>query len=182
MTKADIVDSLATELEMPKRQVGKIVDMVLDEITAALEAGDNVQLIPFERFVMREREARTRGGMRHAVLEAHDPATGKITVARLRKTFSLSAQEVAGIAGVTARAMQNAPRSTRTKTQTRLERFERGMVRLRRMLDGDMSLVRIWLRTPHPDLGGRTPISYLKEGNLDVVDILVGDGETGQTA
>ncbi len=59
MTKADIVDSLANEFELSKRQVGEMVDMILDEITAALKAGDKVQLIPFGSFVVRERKART---------------------------------------------------------------------------------------------------------------------------
>ncbi|HEY4439675.1 MAG TPA: HU family DNA-binding protein [Candidatus Elarobacter sp.] len=59
MTKADIVDSLANEHELSKRQAGEIVDLILDEITAALKAGDKVQLIPFGSFVVRERKART---------------------------------------------------------------------------------------------------------------------------
>ena len=59
MTKADIVDSLANEHELSKRQAGEIVDLILDEITTALKAGDKVQLIPFGSFVVRERRART---------------------------------------------------------------------------------------------------------------------------
>jgi nucleoid DNA-binding protein len=59
VTKADIVDSLANEHELSKRQAGEIVDLILDEITAALKAGDKVQLIPFGSFVVRERKART---------------------------------------------------------------------------------------------------------------------------
>lgn len=59
MTKADIVDSLANEHELSKRQAGEIVDLILDEITSALKAGDKVQLIPFGSFVVRERKART---------------------------------------------------------------------------------------------------------------------------
>ena len=37
VTKADIVDSLANEFELSKRQAGEIVDMILDEITRALK-------------------------------------------------------------------------------------------------------------------------------------------------
>ena len=59
MTKADIVDSLASEHELSKRQAGEIVESILTEITAALKAGDKVQLIPFGSFVVRERKART---------------------------------------------------------------------------------------------------------------------------
>jgi DNA-binding protein HU-beta len=59
VTKADIVDSVAGEHELSKRQAGEIVDLILTEITAALKAGDKVQLIPFGSFVVRERKART---------------------------------------------------------------------------------------------------------------------------
>jgi DNA-binding protein HU-beta len=59
VTKADIVDTLANEHELSKRQAGEIVDLILAEITAALKAGDKVQLIPFGSFVVRERKART---------------------------------------------------------------------------------------------------------------------------
>jgi DNA-binding protein HU-beta len=59
VTKADIVDSLASEHELSKRQAGEIVDLILTEITAALKSGDKVQLIPFGSFVVRERKART---------------------------------------------------------------------------------------------------------------------------
>ena len=58
VTKADIVDSLANEHELSKRQAGEIVDLILDEITDALKAGDKVQLIPFGSFIVRERKAR----------------------------------------------------------------------------------------------------------------------------
>ena len=59
VTKADIVDSVASEHELSKRQAGDIVDLILDEITTALKQGEKVQLIPFGSFVVRERKART---------------------------------------------------------------------------------------------------------------------------
>ena len=59
MTKAEIVETLANEHELSKRQAGDILDLVLDEITAALKKGEKVQLIPFGSFVVRERKART---------------------------------------------------------------------------------------------------------------------------
>ena len=52
--------------------------------------------------------------------------------------------------------------------------------RLRELLDGSIEYVRIWLRAPHPDLGGRTPLSYLIDGKPEVVEVLVRAIETGQ--
>lgn len=67
LTKADLVDSLANEFELSKRQAGEMVDMLLDEIKKALQQGDKVQLIPFGSFVVRERRAR----------EGRNPKTGE---------------------------------------------------------------------------------------------------------
>ena len=75
MTKADLIDALAVDSELSKRQVGEIVDMMLDSIKDALVAGDKVQLIPFGSFVVRERKKR----------EGRNPKTGaKITIAARR--------------------------------------------------------------------------------------------------
>ena len=77
MTKTELVDSLASECELSKRQVGELVDMFLNEIKSALQQGDKVQLIPFGSFVVRERKAR----------EVRNPKTGaKITIAARRVT------------------------------------------------------------------------------------------------
>jgi len=75
LTKADLVDSLSVETELSKRQVGEVVDLLLDSIRDALIAGDKVQLIPFGSFVVRERKKR----------EGRNPKTGaKITIAARR--------------------------------------------------------------------------------------------------
>jgi DNA-binding protein HU-beta len=66
LTKADLVESIATEFELSKRQSGEIIDLVLEEIKGALQSGDKVQLIPFGSFVVRNRKAR----------EGRNPATG----------------------------------------------------------------------------------------------------------
>ncbi len=66
MTKADIADSVASHAELSKRQAARIVDLVLDEIKAALQKGERVALTPFGSFVVRARKAR----------EGRNPKTG----------------------------------------------------------------------------------------------------------
>ncbi len=57
---------------MSRRQVGEIVDTMLDEITTALQKGEKVALTPFGSFVVRARKKR----------EGRNPKTGeKITIA-----------------------------------------------------------------------------------------------------
>lgn len=72
MTKADLIESVAAESEMSKRQAGEVVDLILDEIKTALQKGDRVALTPFGSFVVRQRKAR----------EGRNPKTGaKIKIA-----------------------------------------------------------------------------------------------------
>ena len=72
MTKADLIDTVAGETEISKRQAGEIVDLILDEIKTALQKGDRVALTPFGSFVVRSRKAR----------EGRNPKTGeKIKIA-----------------------------------------------------------------------------------------------------
>ncbi len=75
MTKADIIDSVASEAELSKRQAGVIVDLVLEEIKRALQKGDRVALTPFGSFVVRQRKAR----------EGRNPKTGAAIKIAARK-------------------------------------------------------------------------------------------------
>jgi len=71
LTKAELVEALAGEIDLSKRQVGVMVDLVLDEIRKALVNGEKVQLIPFGSFVVRDRKKR----------EGRNPKTGaKLTI------------------------------------------------------------------------------------------------------
>jgi nucleoid DNA-binding protein len=81
MTKADLIDSLATDFELSKRQTGEIIDALLDEIKAALRAGDKVQLIPFGSFMVRDRKRR----------EGRNPKTGEQIVIAARRVPAFSA-------------------------------------------------------------------------------------------
>lgn len=58
MTKADLVDSVASEAEISKRAASHIVEVILGEITSALRKGERVALTPFGSFVVRARKAR----------------------------------------------------------------------------------------------------------------------------
>ena len=72
MTKADLIDTVAGEIEISKRQAGEVIDLILNEIKSALQKGDRVALTPFGSFVVRSRKAR----------EGRNPKTGeKIKIA-----------------------------------------------------------------------------------------------------
>jgi DNA-binding protein HU-beta len=103
VTKADIIDSLANEHEISKRQAGEIVDLILDEITRALKQGEKVQLIPFGSFVVRERRART----------GRNPQTGELLKIAARKVPAFSAGK--GLKDAVGGARRGAKKSARKK-------------------------------------------------------------------
>ncbi len=81
MTKAELVDALAGETELSKRQVTELVDLFLESIKSALMKGEKVQLIPFGSFDVRERKKR----------EGRNPKTGAKLTIPARKVPAFSA-------------------------------------------------------------------------------------------
>lgn len=116
--------------------------------------------------------------LEHTILAAHDPATGRFDASRLAKALNLTTKEMAEILHRTPRGLLKNPDSQ--QLQSEMARIVQMIVQLRELLDGSMEYVRIWLRSPHPDLGGRTPLSYLVEGKPEVVEALIYAYEVGQ--
>ncbi len=59
LSKADLVDAVAHASELSKAAANKAVEALLEAITAALQRGDEVALVGFGTFSVRERAART---------------------------------------------------------------------------------------------------------------------------
>lgn len=116
--------------------------------------------------------------LEHTVLAAHDPATGRFDALRLAKTLNFTTKEMASILHRTPRGLLKNPDSQ--QLQDEMARLVKLVMRLRELLDGSMEYVRIFLRSPHPDLGGRSPMSYLVEGKPEVVEALIYAFESGQ--
>ncbi|MFO1352794.1 MAG: antitoxin Xre/MbcA/ParS toxin-binding domain-containing protein [Gammaproteobacteria bacterium] len=114
----------------------------------------------------------------HTLLSAHDPNTGRYDARRLASVLALTNTEMATLLGYTPRGLSKNPVSPRL--QPRMAEVVRIINRLRELLDGNMEYVRIWLKAPHPDLDGRTPLSYLEEGKSAAVETLIHMIETGQ--
>lgn len=114
----------------------------------------------------------------HTLLSAHDPTTGRYDAKRLADVLSISQKDMADVVGYTPRGLGKNPASPHL--QPRLERLVKLVTTLRELLDGDMGLVRVWLKAPHPALGNAKPLDYLREDHLDLVEGLVHAIETGQ--
>ncbi|MGR5865059.1 HU family DNA-binding protein [Bacillus cereus] len=67
MNKTELIKKVAMESELPKPKASLAVDAVFQSIQNALQNGENVQLIGFGTFEVRERAAR----------EGRNPQTGE---------------------------------------------------------------------------------------------------------
>ena len=67
MSKKDLIDTVAKELELTKDKAGQAVDAVIDGIKAAMKEGKEVRIPDFGTFKVAARKAR----------EGRNPATGK---------------------------------------------------------------------------------------------------------
>jgi DNA-binding protein HU-beta len=67
MNKAELIESVAEETGLSKAEAGRAVDSVFARITHALQRGDQVTLVGFGSFMVRDRAART----------GHNPQTGQ---------------------------------------------------------------------------------------------------------
>ena len=59
MTKADLIDLVASKADIPKQKAEEIVNGVFDDIVAVLKNGDKVNISGFGTFSVSERKART---------------------------------------------------------------------------------------------------------------------------
>ncbi len=58
MTKAEIVDQIATDADISKAAAGRALDSTLESITKTLTRGDTVTLVGFGTFTVSKRAAR----------------------------------------------------------------------------------------------------------------------------
>jgi DNA-binding protein HU-beta len=59
MTKADLIESVASKTELPKAIAERAVNQVFDDIVAALKMGDKISISGFGTFAVSARKART---------------------------------------------------------------------------------------------------------------------------
>ncbi|MBR4881284.1 MAG: HU family DNA-binding protein [Clostridia bacterium] len=81
MTKANIVDAVATKTGVTKKAAEAAVNAALEAIVDALKAGDKVQVFGFGTFEVKERAART----------GRNPRTGETLEIAASKNVAFSA-------------------------------------------------------------------------------------------
>ncbi len=78
MNKSELIDAIAERADISKAAAGRALDATLDAITGALKEGDQVTLIGFGTFLVRERASRVgrnpRTGEAMTIAAAKTPA------------------------------------------------------------------------------------------------------------
>jgi len=59
VNKSELIDAVAAAADLPKASAGRAIDAMVDAITAALKSGEQVVLVGFGTFAVKERAART---------------------------------------------------------------------------------------------------------------------------
>lgn len=59
MNKAELIDAIAASADLPKAAAGRALDAALDAVADALKNGDQVALVGFGTFAVKQRSART---------------------------------------------------------------------------------------------------------------------------
>lgn len=59
MNKSELIDAVAAAADISKASAGRALDAMVDSVTNALKEGDQVVLVGFGTFAVKERAART---------------------------------------------------------------------------------------------------------------------------
>jgi len=76
MNKSELIEAVASEADLSKADATRVTDAVLDSISKALRNGDQVAIVGFGTFSVRERAART----------GRNPQTGETINIKASKT------------------------------------------------------------------------------------------------
>ncbi|WP_092551306.1 nucleoid-associated protein HU-beta [Xenorhabdus koppenhoeferi] len=67
VNKSQLIDKIAADVNISKAAAGRVIDAFISSVSDALKDGDDVALVGFGSFIVRERAART----------GRNPQTGK---------------------------------------------------------------------------------------------------------
>lgn len=84
MNKSELVSAIAKEADVTKEVANRVLDATIQSISGALKAGDQVTLVGFGSFLVRERQAR----------EGRNPKTGEKMTIKASKTPTFKAGKV----------------------------------------------------------------------------------------
>ena len=88
MTKADIIESVYTQVRLSKKESTDAVELVIEKIKERLEAGEKIKISGFGNFIVREKKSRV----------GRNPQTGEAIQISARRVLSFRPSQVLKIA------------------------------------------------------------------------------------
>jgi DNA-binding response OmpR family regulator len=113
----------------------------------------------------------------HVLPELHDPSSGRLDAKRTAEYLGVALSAFAKFSKMSVAGLHKSPASV--SLQELLIPIARSVTILSQLL-GSKEQVRAWMNSPHPDLGGRTPISVVLEGKSRAVRDMLEAALAGQ--
>jgi hypothetical protein len=113
----------------------------------------------------------------HVLAELHDPETGRLDASRIASFLGTPLSSFAKFSDVSVAGLHKSPRSV--SVQPHLIPIARSLAILTQLLSSKESVL-AWMNSPHPDLGGQTPLQLVLEGKAQVVTDLLEAALAGQ--
>jgi DNA-binding response OmpR family regulator len=113
----------------------------------------------------------------HVLAELHDPETGRLDAGRIASFLGTPLSSFAKFSDVSVAGLHKSPRSV--SVQPHLIPIARSLAILTQLLSSKESVL-AWMNSPHPDLGGQTPLQLVLEGKAQVVTDLLEAALAGQ--
>ena len=108
--------------------------------------------------------------------ELYSPVSGRLDARRVADFLGVSLAQLATAVGKNYQGLYKTPDSP--AVQEALYPI-REVLRILTAAIDDGSMVRMWLNTPHPNLGGRTALRVILDGDADVVANMLADALAG---
>jgi DNA-binding response OmpR family regulator len=113
----------------------------------------------------------------HVLPELHNPPTGRLDAGRIAAYVGIALSALVKSSRMSVAGLHKSPAPV--SLQGRLIPIARSLTILSQLL-GSKENVRAWMNSPHPDLGGRTPIGVILEGKARAVSELLEAALAGQ--
>lgn len=111
------------------------------------------------------------------VLEEVYDDNGVVDMKAVAKVIGEPLRRLAALTPVTPQALQKQPKAP--KAQPAARRFVRLLERIIENT-GSKKYAMIWLRHPHDQLSGRSPLDVIEAGQIEVIEGMIRMYETGQ--
>jgi DNA-binding response OmpR family regulator len=127
--------------------------------------------------VGRGRQAVSQSVASHVLPELHARSSGRLDARNIAEYLGIALSSFARLSEISVAGLHKSPASV--SLQRVLIPVARSLTILAQLL-GSKEQVRTWMNSPHPDLGGRTPMSLVMEGKARAVRDMLESALAGQ--